>query len=90
MSTPSQVTVRTLAQMKRDGEKIAVLTCYDASFAQVLEAAGVEVMLVGDSLGMVVQGHSTTLPVDVATSFITARRFRAYANGRCSSPICPL
>lgn len=63
--TNSQVTVRTLAEMKRRGEKIAVLTCYDASFTQVLESAGIEVLLVGDSLGMVVQGHSTTLPVTV-------------------------
>ena len=63
--TMPQVTVRTLAEMKRNGEKIAVLTCYDASFARVLESAGVDVMLVGDSLGMVVQGHSTTLPVSV-------------------------
>jgi 3-methyl-2-oxobutanoate hydroxymethyltransferase len=45
------------------GEKIAVLTCYDASFAGLLEQQGVDVLLVGDSLGMVVQGHETTLPV---------------------------
>ena len=44
-------------------EKIAVLTCYDASFAALLEAQGVDVLLVGDSLGMVLQGHETTLPV---------------------------
>jgi len=44
-------------------EKIAMLTCYDASFAQLLETAGVDVLLVGDSLGMVLQGHSSTLPV---------------------------
>ncbi|MBI3901347.1 MAG: 3-methyl-2-oxobutanoate hydroxymethyltransferase [Nitrosomonadales bacterium] len=49
---------------KRDkGEKLAVLTCYDASFAALLEANGVDVLLVGDSLGMVLQGHETTLPV---------------------------
>ena len=63
--TNAQVTVRTLAEMKRRGEKIAALTCYDASFARVLESAGVEMLLVGDSLGMVVQGHATTLPVTV-------------------------
>ena len=45
------------------GEKIAALTCYDASFATLLETSGVEVLLVGDSLGMVLQGHETTLPV---------------------------
>ncbi len=59
----SPVTVATLRKMKRAGEKIVCLTAYDASFAAVLETAGVEVLLVGDSLGMVVQGHETTLPV---------------------------
>ena len=59
----SQVTVSTLAAMKGRGEPIACLTCYDASFAHLLERAGVEVLLVGDSLGMVLQGHKTTLPV---------------------------
>jgi 3-methyl-2-oxobutanoate hydroxymethyltransferase len=58
-----QITLNTLQTMHSKGEKIAVLTCYDASFAQVLETAGVEVLLVGDSLGMVLQGHSSTLPV---------------------------
>ncbi|MBU6504345.1 MAG: 3-methyl-2-oxobutanoate hydroxymethyltransferase [Betaproteobacteria bacterium] len=47
------------------GEKIAMLTCYDSSFAHVLENAGVDVVLVGDSLGMVVQGHDSPLPVSV-------------------------
>jgi len=51
--------------MAAAGEKIAVLTCYDASFAAQLDAAGVEVLLVGDSLGMVVQGATTTLPVSM-------------------------
>jgi 3-methyl-2-oxobutanoate hydroxymethyltransferase len=59
------VTTASLLKMKRQGEKIAALTCYDASFTQVLEAAGVEVLLVGDSLGMVVQGRDSTLPVRV-------------------------
>lgn len=57
------VTVPGLAAMKVRGEKIVVLTCYDASFAAQIEAAGVDVALVGDSLGNVVQGHSSTLPV---------------------------
>jgi 3-methyl-2-oxobutanoate hydroxymethyltransferase len=52
--------------MAQDGEKITVLTCYDASFAGLLENAGVEVLLVGDSLGMVLQGHESTLPVTLA------------------------
>jgi 3-methyl-2-oxobutanoate hydroxymethyltransferase len=57
------VTLSTLARMKEDGEKIACLTAYDASFAVLIDAADVDVVLVGDSLGMVIQGHSTTVPV---------------------------
>lgn len=55
-------TVRTLYQMKKKGEKIAALTAYDASMANVCCRAGIDVLLVGDSLGMVFQGHSSTLP----------------------------
>src|SRR5258708_13004475 len=57
------VTLNTLAQMRAAGEKIACVTAYDASFAALVEAAGVDVVLVGDSLGMVIQGHDTTVPV---------------------------
>jgi 3-methyl-2-oxobutanoate hydroxymethyltransferase len=57
------VNVSTLQKMKADGEKIACLTCYDASFAVLLDDADVDVVLVGDSLGMVIQGHDTTVPV---------------------------
>ncbi len=59
----SKVSLRTLAGHKQKGEKFAVLTAYDAGFAAAAERAGVEVVLVGDSLGMVFQGHATTLPV---------------------------
>ena len=59
------VTLATLQRMKADGEKIASLTCYDASFALLLDAAGVDVVLVGDTLGMVIQGHDTTVPVSM-------------------------
>jgi 3-methyl-2-oxobutanoate hydroxymethyltransferase len=58
-----RTTNASLANMKRRGERIACLTCYDAAFCRVLEGAGVDVLLVGDSLGMVLQGHSTTVPV---------------------------
>lgn len=58
-----RVTIHTLRQMKERGEKIAMLTAYDASFARLFDEAGADVLLVGDSLGMVVQGHDTTLPV---------------------------
>jgi 3-methyl-2-oxobutanoate hydroxymethyltransferase len=59
------VNVSTLRQMKADSKPIACLTAYDASFARVVDDAGVDVVLVGDSLGMVVQGHDTTVPVTV-------------------------
>ena len=57
------VTLATLARMKAQGERIACLTCYDASFAVLVDAADVDVVLVGDSLGMVIQGRDTTVPV---------------------------
>ncbi|WP_024901762.1 3-methyl-2-oxobutanoate hydroxymethyltransferase [Robbsia andropogonis] len=57
------ITVPALQAMRDAGEKIAMLTCYDASFAALLEQAGVDVLLIGDSLGNVLQGHATTLPV---------------------------
>ncbi len=60
------MTLTHLHQLKQQGEKIACLTVYDASFTRVLEAAGVEILLVGDSLGMAIQGHASTLPVTVA------------------------
>ena len=60
-----RVTVTTLHNMKKKGEKIASLTAYDASFARVMDDQGVDFILVGDSLGMVIQGHGTTVPVSV-------------------------
>jgi len=61
----SRITLLKLHRMRAEGEPIAVLTCYDASFAALLESAGIECLLVGDSLGMVVQGHDSTLPVSM-------------------------
>jgi 3-methyl-2-oxobutanoate hydroxymethyltransferase len=58
-----RITLSALHKMTQDGERIAVLTCYDASFAALLDEAGVDVLLIGDSLGMVLQGHDSTLPV---------------------------
>ena len=57
------LTLHRLREMHKSGEKIAMLTCYDASFARMLDAAGVDCLLVGDSLGMVVQGQASTVPV---------------------------
>lgn len=59
------VNVSTLRAMKARGEPIACLTAYDASFAKLVDMAGADVVLVGDSLGMVIQGHDTTVPVTV-------------------------
>lgn len=60
-----KVTISTLNRMKAAGDKIAVITSYDASFTRQIERAGMDAILVGDSLGMVVQGHESTLPVTV-------------------------
>ncbi len=57
------VSLATLHKMRASGEKIACLTCYDASFAVLVDEADADVVLVGDSLGMVIQGHQTTVPV---------------------------
>jgi 3-methyl-2-oxobutanoate hydroxymethyltransferase len=59
------VNVATLRDMKAQGEPIACLTAYDASYAVLVDAAGTDLVLVGDSLGMVIQGHDTTVPVTV-------------------------
>lgn len=60
-----KTTISTLNRMKQAGEKIAMITSYDASLTRLIEAAGMDVILVGDSLGMVIQGHESTLPVTV-------------------------
>ena len=60
------ITVPKLRTMREAGEKITMLTCYDASFSALLDRAGVDVLLIGDSLGNVLQGHGTTLPVTLA------------------------
>ena len=72
-----------LAKMRVAGEKIAMLTCYDASFAQLCDAAGVDSLLIGDSLGMVLQGHDSTLPVTLAD---IAYHTAAVARG-CQRPL---
>lgn len=61
-----KISISTLNQMKAAGEKIAAITAYDAAFTQQIEAAGMDVILVGDSLGNVIQGHESTLPVTVS------------------------
>jgi 3-methyl-2-oxobutanoate hydroxymethyltransferase len=73
-----RVSIHTLRQMKERGEKITVLTAYDATFARLLDEGGADVLLVGDSLGMVIQGHETTLPVTLEEM---AYHCRAVARG---------
>ena len=58
-----RITLSNLHKMMREGERITMLTCYDASFASLLDSAGVDTLLIGDSLGNVLQGHESTLPV---------------------------
>ena len=60
------VTIPALTALRNTGEKITMLTCYDASFAALMDRCGVEILLIGDSLGMVCQGHDSTLPVKLA------------------------
>ncbi|QEW05516.1 3-methyl-2-oxobutanoate hydroxymethyltransferase [Nitrincola iocasae] len=59
----SNITLHTLTSLKQKGRKFSVLTAYDATFAHLVSSAGIEMILVGDSLGMVLQGHDSTLPV---------------------------
>ena len=66
-------TVATLAAMKRNGEKISQLTCYDYSTAKLIDAAGINMILVGDSLGMTMQGYKDTLPVTVDEMIVYGR-----------------
>src|SRR6202050_5681036 len=77
IGSSDKVTLKTLETIKRKGERFACITAYDAAFAEIASSAGVEVLLVGDSLGMVVQGHDSTLPVtmqDILYHLETVRR----------------
>ncbi|MGZ8172557.1 MULTISPECIES: 3-methyl-2-oxobutanoate hydroxymethyltransferase [Methylobacter] len=67
------LSITDLAAMKQRGEKISCLTAYDAGFSALIDKAGVDMMLVGDSLGMVIQGHDTTLPVTIRDMVYHAR-----------------
>ncbi len=71
-----KVTIHTLARMKAAGEKIGMITAYDASFARLLDRAGTDVLLVGDSLGMVIQGNDSTLPVTLEQMIYHTRAVR--------------
>ncbi len=80
---PKQLSINDLTAMKRKGEKISCLTAYDASFCVLLDQAGIDVILVGDSLGMVIQGHNSTIPVGIEdmeyhTRCVSSVRKRAF------------
>ncbi len=77
-----RISTDTLRRKRRDGEKIVMVTCYDATFARLVEAAEVDAILVGDSLGMVIQGHEHTIPVTLEDVIYHCR---AVARG-CSRP----
>lgn len=73
-------TVATLAQMKANGEKISQLTCYDYTTAKIIEESGVNMILVGDSLGMTMQGYKDTLPVTVEEMIVYGRSVQRACN----------
>lgn len=80
---PKTLSISDLAAMKQAGEKISCLTAYDASFSALLDQAGIDIILIGDSLGMVVQGHTSTIPVTIEnmiyhTRCVAAARKRAF------------
>ena len=72
-ASKSPLSINDLQAMKQRGEKISCLTAYDASFSALINKAGIDVILVGDSLGMVIQGHSSTLPVTINDMVYHAR-----------------
>jgi 3-methyl-2-oxobutanoate hydroxymethyltransferase len=75
------VTLPSLLAMRASGDKIAMLTCYDASFASLMDRCGVDILLIGDSLGMVCAGYDSTLPVTVAdVAYHTASVVRGRKN----------
>ncbi len=82
MSTSRRITTTQLRKKARDGERLVMVTCYDATFARLVEEAGVDIVLIGDSVGMVVQGHDSTLPVTLDEMIYHCR---AVARG-CTTP----
>ncbi|MGZ8096321.1 MAG: 3-methyl-2-oxobutanoate hydroxymethyltransferase, partial [Methylosarcina sp.] len=81
--TVKALTIRDLSAMKRKGEKISCLTAYDASFSAVIDKVGIDLMLVGDSLGMVIRGNASTLKVSMRdmvyhTRAVCAARSRSF------------
>ncbi len=84
-----KVTISTLDKMKAAGEKFVCITAYDATFARLVSEAGAETILVGDSLGMVLQGHDSTIPVTIEHMAYHTESCAAPRPIRWSSPTCP-
>jgi 3-methyl-2-oxobutanoate hydroxymethyltransferase len=84
-----RLTLSQLSAAPAKGEKLVMLTCYDASFAAISEAAGVEMLLIGDSLGMVVQGRDSTLAVSLEDTEYHVRCVARGSKRASSSPTCP-
>ena len=83
------MTVPDFQRCKRDKKKLIVVTAYDALFARIVEQAGIEAILVGDSLGVVVQGKSNTLSVTMEDMLYHTKLVAGAAQQRSSSAICP-
>ena len=82
-------TIASLQKCKQDKKRFATITAYDYSFAKLFAEEGLNVMLVGDSLGMTVQGHDSTLPVTVADiAYLCLDRFRHPLSHRRCAPRC--
>jgi 3-methyl-2-oxobutanoate hydroxymethyltransferase len=93
-NTVKTLNVTDIADMKQRGEKISCLTAYDASFSALCDSAGIDILLVGDSLGMVIQGHETTLPVSIDdmvyhTRCVAGARQRAFIIADLPFMTCP-
>jgi len=87
MNERKKVTVPDLGRWRESGRRISMITAYDAMFARIVDEAGVDVILVGDSVGMVVQGHSNTIPVDLGEMVYHTRNVaRATWPGRARRP----
>ena len=83
-------TVATLAEMKAKGERISQLTCYDYSTARLIDQAGVNMVLVGDSLGMTMQGYADTIPVTMEEMIVYGRSVARGCQNAFVVMICPL
>jgi len=89
-SGPKKITTKVIATMKKNGSRIACLTAYDYITARLLDQSGIDLILVGDSLGMVFQGQETTLPVTLDEIIYHAKTVVRGVIGQWSSLICHL